>query len=255
VQEGDHSENQLHGLFELEGTVEHNKFQVYAARCLVGENRSRILSNYAAAMANRALANQNTADIFKNRTTILSGMQAEGIVEENFKQSMLNEGLCDYLEHRSKMNGRVATTNHELSKINSALIEVKSAIMQCNAEVAAFNSKHVEINSRLLDGEVTLETATAQDNAERIRATGSRMVKNWYSVKANEESFSTLLELVTSNRERLVVNDATIHKRREKISYTQNKICRNRDSLKNRLTVLCMHAHASITNYLHSCYQ
>merc|ERR1712216_980222 len=85
-----------------------NKEKLYGVRALIEENRARILENYSAAfIGNRQIANQNTDDIFKNRSAILDTLQVEGQSKENFRNSKYNEANVDYLENRSKLNNRV----------------------------------------------------------------------------------------------------------------------------------------------------
>ena len=89
-------------IFEVEAAVTANRAKAYAARSIVEENRAGILKNYTAAfMGNRQLANQNTDDVFRNRRAIISSIDADTAVEENYRDSLLNEATLEFLEHRA----------------------------------------------------------------------------------------------------------------------------------------------------------
>merc|ERR1712232_960500 len=125
---GNISENEakLHTLYL---DVMNNKEQLYMIRAIVEENRALVLKNYTAAfVGNRQMANQNTDDIFKNRIAILDALKTEGQVQENFRNSKYNEATVDFLEHRSKLNNRVAKVNEMMATLNSKLIEINSQI-------------------------------------------------------------------------------------------------------------------------------
>ena len=228
-------------LFEMESVVEHNKFQAYAIRALIEENRHDILGNYVAAMGNRTMTNHNTADIFQNRIKILSGLKVEGTVQENFVQSKINESFVDYLDHRSKMNARVSSINQELSEINTTLIEANSTIMEGNQEIADFNTKHVEINRTLLEGELKPSSATPESNAERIRSNTSRMNDILDRAISNGSNLDAQVEKMKANRERIRKNDELIHERRDTITQNHLKIGKNRDVLSGKGSVRCTH--------------
>ena len=90
-------------IYALEATVMWNKAEAYRQRAMIEENRAQILKNYSAAfMGNRQIANQNTDDIFRNRLALLDSMAAKGQVQENFVNSMMNSAKLDYLEHMSR---------------------------------------------------------------------------------------------------------------------------------------------------------
>jgi hypothetical protein len=221
-------------LFELETSIEHNKFAAYATRALIEENFRDIMKNYAAAMGNRTMANENTAAIFRNRKAILLLFNIEGAVQENFIQSKLNESQVDYLEHRSKMNQRVAAINQKLSKINSALIEINSMIMAGNEEVANFNAKHVEINRRLLEGELKPSSATPESNAERIKSNTARMTEILDRALANSETLEAGMKRVLANRAQIAKNYGLILSRRQTIKSNHAKMMKNGRTLTQR---------------------
>ena len=82
----------------IRSSVIENKMAVYLSRSLIEENRHMILSNYSAAfMGNRQLANQNTDDILTNTHNILSGMDANSDVEQNFIDAAINSSTLKLL--------------------------------------------------------------------------------------------------------------------------------------------------------------
>merc|ERR1712232_1461411 len=127
-----------------------NKEKLYAVRSLIIENRELIFKNYtAASMCNRQCANQNTDDIFKNRSAILDTLKVEGASQENYRNSKYNEANIEYLENRSLLNNRVAKANKTMSEINADLIAINKQIMGGNEEIVAFNKEAIETNRKL----------------------------------------------------------------------------------------------------------
>merc|ERR1740117_1149567 len=122
-------------LHTLESTVFGNKQKIFGQCAYLEENRSLILKNYSAAfMGNRLMANQNTDDIFRNRTAILKNTKVADSVQVNFADATFNKARIDYIEHCSKMNAKVVGVNEKMAIINTMLTEVNNNIMEGNAE-------------------------------------------------------------------------------------------------------------------------
>ncbi|MEY3605804.1 MAG: hypothetical protein RIQ49_2836 [Pseudomonadota bacterium] len=207
-------------LFELESTVMWNKAQAYRERSMIEENRALILKNYSAAfMGNRQMANQNTDDIFRNRKAILQSMKVEGAVQENFRDSMLNQAHIDFLDHRSKLNARVIAVSEKMSEINKMLIEVNHMIMEGNAEIVEFNAGNIETNRKWLDGDLHPEQATPETNAERIASNSS------------SAKIDAVMEKVEGNRAAILKNADAIYERRQSILENHKKIAANQERI------------------------
>ena len=125
-------------IFEVEAAVTANRAKAYAARSIVEENRAGILKNYTAAfMGNRQLANQNTDDVFRNRRAIISNIEATTPIEENYRESLLNEAGLEFLEHRANLNSAVLGVNEKMVAVNKLLIEINRT---CKAGVTSMTS-------------------------------------------------------------------------------------------------------------------
>eukprot|EP00928_Gymnodinium_smaydae_P006061 TRINITY_DN1210_c0_g1_i2.p1 TRINITY_DN1210_c0_g1~~TRINITY_DN1210_c0_g1_i2.p1 ORF type:complete len:288 (+),score=92.14 TRINITY_DN1210_c0_g1_i2:67-930(+) len=221
----------------LNSVVMGNKQKIYAERAFIEENRALILKNYSAAfMGNRQMANQNTEDIFKNRRAIVKSIKPVDAVQENFKNSRLNEAEVDFLEHRAAMNSRVVAVNEKMAEINKQLIEVNSMIMEGNAEIVSFNSKHLEINRQLLDGELTFEKATPESNAERIEKNTKRIQEISSKANENAEKHAKVLEAAKANREQILQNSQAIYERRAEIEANHCKIAENAGKISALIT-------------------
>merc|ERR1712178_636692 len=84
-----------------------NKENVYEQRAEIEANRCLILRNFASAfIGNRQMANQNTDDIYKNRTAILQNICVDGAVQQNFRNSKINESKIESINHRCLLNNR-----------------------------------------------------------------------------------------------------------------------------------------------------
>ena len=92
-------------IFEVEAAVTANRAKAYAATSIIEENQAGISKNYTAAFTGyRQLANQNTDDVFRNRKAIISNIEATTPIEENFRESLLNEAGLEFLEHRANLD-------------------------------------------------------------------------------------------------------------------------------------------------------
>jgi len=225
------NEAELHA---LHGKVTNNKTFLYKARAMIEENRNLILQNYSAAfVGNRQMANQNTDDIFKNRTSILKKMKIEGPVQENFRNSKVNEAKIEYLENRSLLNNRVAKVNEKMSEINKQLIECNDLILKSNEEIVAFNSAQIETNKKLLEG-IKEEKATPEANAARIEENKKRIaVIKERCTKYNKEKVDANLKMAQENREKIIANTKDIMKRRAKIEENRATITENAKKVSN----------------------
>merc|ERR1719461_854066 len=151
------SENEanIHGLHLAVAT---NKHSVYEERSRIEENRDLILANYKGAfIGNRMMANQNTDDIYKNRSAIFDALKVEGPVQENFRNSKYNESLIEYIDNRCLLNNRVAKVNVMMSDANEKLIELNESILASNEEIVKFNTANIETNTKLLESGVLPE--------------------------------------------------------------------------------------------------
>mgnify|MGYP001196427664 FL=1 len=215
-------------LFGLECQVTINKTNAYSTRSAIEENRALILKNYTAAfMGNRQLANQNTDDIFRNRKTILSSLDAQSDVQKNFVESSLNEASIDFLEHRADLNASVLEVNRMMAEVNSKLIEINSRIMKSNESIVAFNSRNLALNSKLLASGLSTGTATPASNAKRIARNKERLAKILKIAKANSATILGLLKIASKNRSAIEKNAATILVRRKGIDDNRKKITQN----------------------------
>jgi len=215
-------------LFGLECQVTINKTNAYSTRSAIEENRALILKNYTAAfMGNRQLANQNTDDIFRNRKTILSSLDAQSDVQKNFVESSLNEASIDFLEHRADLNASVLEVNRMMAEVNSKLIEINSRIMKSNESIVAFNSRNLALNSKLLASGLSTGTATPASNAKRIARNKERLAKILKIAKANSATILGLLKIASKNRSAIEKNAATILVRRKGIEDNRKKITQN----------------------------
>ncbi|MBU6284501.1 MAG: hypothetical protein EB036_13335 [Betaproteobacteria bacterium] len=219
-------------LFELESTVMWNKAQAYRERAMIEENRALIFKNYSAAfMGNRQMANQNTDDIFRNRKAILQSTKVEGAIQENFRDSMLNQAHIDFLDHRSKLNARVIAVSEKMSEINKMLIEVNHMVMEGNAEIVEFNAGNIEMNRKWLDGDLHPEQATPETNAERIASNASRIAEIQQRATANRSKIDAVMGTVEGNRAAILKNAEAIYERRQSIVENHKKIAANQERI------------------------
>ena len=133
------------------------------------------MKNYTAAfMGNRQLANQNTDDVFRNRRAILSSIEPASDIEENYRESLLNEATLEFLEHRASLNSSVNGVNEKMIEVNALLIEINDTIMAANEGIVKFNESQIQKNNKLLAGALAPSKATSSSNAERIKKNAAK---------------------------------------------------------------------------------
>ena len=181
-------------VFAIDAEVMTNKALIYSSRSIIEENRSMILSNYAAAfMGNRQLANNNTDEIFKNRQAILDNINTQSDTESNFVNAQKNKASLDFLDHRSALNSEILGISNDIAEINSKLIEINERIMASNKKIVDFNSEQIGINSKLLDDSLHPENATVDSNAELIKQNRDKMTDLETRVSENRERMEALI--------------------------------------------------------------
>jgi hypothetical protein len=191
-------------IFEVEAAVTSNRAKAYASRSSVEENRAGILKNYTAAfMGNRQLANQNTDDVFRNRKAILATLDTSSDVEENFKESMINQANLDFLEHRSNLNSAVLAVNEKMVAVNKMLIEVNDTIMKANEGIVKFNENQISQNNKLLDGVIAVNRATSAKNTDRIKQNASRAKTIKTNALANSKKMDAMTREMKANRSKI----------------------------------------------------
>lgn len=216
-------------IFEVEAAVTSNRAKAYAARSLVEENRAGILKNYTAAfLGNRQLANQNTDDVFRNRRAIISSIEPSTDVEENYKESLLNQATLEFLEHRSSLNASVLGVNEKMIAVNSLLIEINDAIMAANEGIVKFNESQIQSNNKLLDGSLNPSKATPASNAERIKKNAAKAKTVRVNADKNSKKMDQMTSQMQKNRTKIEANASKIMNRRDSIQKNASNIAKNR---------------------------
>jgi hypothetical protein len=231
-------------LHKLESTVLGNKQKLYQERAYIEENRALILKNYAAAfMGNRQMANQNTDDIFRNRKAIVKALPCTTQVQLNFVESHINRARVDYLEHRAKMNSKVAKVNQKMAEINKMLIEVNNEIMEGNKEIVEFNTKHMEVNTKILAGEMGHKAEEGCDpdaNATRIANNKERIAAITTKAAENSAKHEEVRKIAETNRAKIESNAAEIEERRKAIEANHDQIAANAAKISDFISKGCM---------------
>jgi hypothetical protein len=215
-------------LHQLHLDVMTNKEKLYGVRSLIDQNRGKILENYSAAfVANRQVANQNTDDIFKNRTAIFDLLEIDTPSKENFSHSKFNESNIQYLEHRSLLNNRVAKVNQKMAGINTEMIAVNTAIMNSNEEIVNFNAAAIAKNKELLEG-IVMKDTTPESNAVRIKANTEKIDLIASKVGKYDTSCEDMMKKALDNRDnKISANSKIIRERRQKIKDNRKLILEN----------------------------
>jgi len=215
-------------IFNAENTVMENRSNANLARSLVQENQALIQKNYAAAFhGNRQLVSANTADLFRNRYTILQNVATNTQVEKNFKEAKFNEAKITFLENQSKLNTKVLDITLRMAAVNAMMIEINHDIMQTNEEIVQFNSQCIEDNGNMIKNGVNAAGATPESNATLIASNSARIEAIRANATDNSSKVATAFADAQRNKAAIDENTDAIYFRRTKIQANHERIRAN----------------------------
>jgi hypothetical protein len=219
-------------IFEVENQVMFNRGQAYLVRSLVQENQASIQRNYNAAfLGNRQLANQNTDDLFRNRTAIVRNIETPNQVTQNFKEAMMNKVKLEYLEHRSKLNEKVLSISEQLANVNKQLIEINRHILEANEEVVRYNADMIQSNVNLLSNGVHASSATPSSNASLIAENARKIDEIGRRAAENKTRIAKVTQEAEANRAHISTNTGDIAARRQRIQDNHERIAGNQSQV------------------------
>ena len=97
-------------IFDIEASVQFNVGQIQVARSTIEENITDAQQSYLVnAGGNRELIMRTTDDVFRNRLMMIDQLNPTNTDQEAFQLSMANRVKVEYLDHRSKINRKMAS--------------------------------------------------------------------------------------------------------------------------------------------------
>jgi len=213
-------------LFELEGTVNHNKARAYLLRSKIAGNAALILKNQNSAfLGNRQLANENTDALFRNRIALLQTLPTTTEVEVNYREAVINKARLDFLEHRSQVNADVLAVAEDLASLNTQAIAISRRIMEANERVKEFNAARIAENTALIGAS---HNPTPESNAQLIAANGVKIAEITARAARNSDSMDHVADHAEQNKAAILKNAAEIAERCEAILKNHDAIAANR---------------------------
>lgn len=217
----------LRRIFELEGSVNHNKARAYLLRSKVAENAALITKNYNAAfLGNRQLANENTDALFRNRIALLQALPATNEVEINYREAKINQAKLAFLDHRSTVNAQVLSISQDLAAVNAQAIAVNRRIMETNETIKEKNSALIAENTALIGFDHG--THTPEGNAALVAANAAKIEEIKARVAANGSTLEALEAQTDANRASAIENSNLIAQRLVAIKANHDLIAANR---------------------------
>lgn len=137
-------------LFNIESNILWSRGKTSAALSQVEQNRFNFLGAISGEVfQNRALINQTTDDIFRERYNYLRKIIPLNEVVINHKENLIVESRIDVLEHRHKLNKAMLDIGLMMASINRQLREVNETLLDTNERLNSFNNKNLEKNKDL----------------------------------------------------------------------------------------------------------
>ncbi len=185
-------------IFDVEALVQFNVGQIQVARSTIEENITDAQQSYLInAAGNRELIMRTTDDVFRNRLMMIEGLNPTNNDEEAFQLSMANRVKVEYLEHRSKINRKMAGIAIKMAEAIRALSDVSQTFYELNEEMVNYIDEIADSNGQWLDGELkqTMSQASHHGNESRVNEIEEvvRSIKNSSieTRKIIEETFAT----------------------------------------------------------------
>jgi uncharacterized coiled-coil DUF342 family protein len=142
-------------IFDVEALVQFNVGQIQVARSTIEENITDAQQSYLInAAGNRELIMRTTDDVFRNRLMMIEGLTPTNNDEEAFQLSMANRVKVEYLEHRSKINRKMAGIAIKMAEAIRALSDVSQTFYELNEEMVNYIDEIADSNGQWLDGEL-----------------------------------------------------------------------------------------------------
>jgi hypothetical protein len=199
-------------IFDVEALVQFNVGQIQVARSTIEENITDAQQSYLInAAGNRELIMRTTDDVFRNRLMMIEGLTPTNNDEEAFQLSMANRVKVEYLEHRSKINRKMASIALKMADAIRALSDVSQTFYELNEEMVNYIDEIADSNGQWMDGELkqTMNQASHHGNESRVNEIEEvvRSIKNSSieTRKIIEETFATgetLKDKLTALREK-----------------------------------------------------
>jgi len=217
-------------IFELEGSVNHNKAKAYLLRSKVAENTALINKNYNSAfLGNRQLANENTDALFRNRIALFQALPSNNEVETNFREAKINQAKLAFLDHRSTVNGQVLSISQDLAAVNAQAIAVNRRIMDTNETIREKNSALIAENTSLIG--FNHGTPTPESNAAIVAANAAKIEEIKSRVATNSATLDALETQTDANRAAALENSQQIAQRMVAIKANHELIAANRSRI------------------------
>jgi hypothetical protein len=185
-------------IFDVEALVQFNVGQIQVARSTIEENITDAQQSYLInAAGNRELIMRTTDDVFRNRLMMIEGLNPTNNDEEAFQLSMANRVKVEYLEHRSKINRKMAGIAIKMAEAIRALSDVSQTFYELNEEMVNYIDEIADSNGQWLDGELkqTMSQASHHGNESRVNEIEEvvRSIKNSSieTRKIIDETFAT----------------------------------------------------------------
>jgi len=142
-------------IFDVEALVQFNIGQIQVARSTIEENITDAQQSYLInAAGNRELIMRTTDDVFRNRLMMIEGLTPTNNDEEAFQLSMANRVKVEYLEHRSKINRKMAGIALKMAEAIRALSDVSQTFYELNEEMVDYIDEIADSNGQWMDGEL-----------------------------------------------------------------------------------------------------
>jgi len=113
---------------------------------------------------------RTTDDVFRNRLMMIDQLNPTNTDQEAFQLSMANRVKVEYLDHRSKINRKMATIALKMAEAIKALGEVSETFYELNEEMVNYIDEIADSNGQWLDGELKQQMDSASHHGNEMRA-------------------------------------------------------------------------------------
>ena len=165
-------------LFNIESNILWSRGKTSATLSQVEQNRFNFLGAISGEIyQNRALINQTTDDIFRERYNSLRKITPANETIAKHKENLIVESRIDVLEHRHKLNKAMLDIGLMMASINRQLREINETLMDTNERLNTFNNKNLEMNKELFLSPQDFTKITEEDVVTLAEKNQTRLTK------------------------------------------------------------------------------
>jgi hypothetical protein len=193
---------------QLDGSVSHNRKNIFMARSMVSENSMMISQNYSSAfMVNRRIANENMDAMFRVRCGIIQCLPVQDELSFQFREAQFNKMKIDFLSFRSKADANATRITADLAELAATSVEINKSISEANEEIRQYNLRMLKENAFLFERlQFELQSVCVESNLALLQSNSDKLRELAQHANTTAISIDRLLQATEDTRSAITAN-------------------------------------------------